>query len=202
MKSFSKWLLSIVGKAAVILIVIAVFPYMQKVSARLFPSLSGDVQIQSTVLMNDLRSSARLETLIVDEEGVLVSETNVILLGTVGKTVISYRYEGSFGIDLKKVQIQLKGNDLTFLIPPLEVLNDRITPLEINKNDFLSHAIDKQPEELLNEQRLKCQKKYLDDSRTSEEIIQKTKNAFEETIGEWMNTYGKQHYVIHFGTID
>ena len=50
--------------------------------------------------------------------------------------VIQYRYEASMGIDLKKVKMQILGNVLTLELPPVEVLADSLTPLNVERNDF------------------------------------------------------------------
>ena len=143
MRSAGRFVIGIIGNALALILAIVLLPYGFQAANKLFPSMSGEIQIQSTVLKQSLENSARLETATVDEEGVLIAETNVIILGTVGKSVITYRYQGSFGIDLRKVNIELSGNDMTFILPPVEVMMDKIEPIDINQNNFFSYRIDK-----------------------------------------------------------
>ena len=77
-----------------------------------------------------LESSSRLEVTTVEEEGVLEAKTRVVLLGTVGKTSIRYRYNASVGIDLRRVEVTEEEDAVVFLLPPWEILNDGITPAE------------------------------------------------------------------------
>ena len=198
MRSAGRFVIGIIGNALALILAIVLLPYGFQAANKLFPSMSGEIQIQSTVLKQSLENSARLETATVDEEGVLIAETNVIILGTVGKSVITYRNQGSFGIDLRKVNIELSGNDMTFILPPVEVMMDKIEPIDINQNNFFSYRIDKSTEELLEEQRIKCRAQYLEAEENREMLNLKTRAAFEETILGWLNDYGKEHYTFHF----
>jgi len=156
------------------------------------------VQVESAALMRSLRASQRLETTTVEEEGVLDAKTSVVLLGTVGRTVITYRYRASLGVDLKKVELKRDGKQMTFLIPPLEVLADSIEPLEVTKNDFFSHAIDRSTESLLQEQLMKCREACLQEKEDSETAWENTQKAFRETIGEWLQAFGDASYTFAF----
>ena len=198
MKKAGTWVLNILGKALILILVIVALPYAFRLAENVFPDLTGRIQNQTAVLMRELQGSKRLETAKIIEEGILQSDTDVILLGTVGKTTISYRYEGSMGIDLAKVELKRSGKKLTFLLPAPEMLSDRIEALDVTRNDFLSHAIDKSVEDLMEEQRLKCRAYYLEENEHSEKAWEETKKAFEETIGAWANTFGRENYTFAF----
>jgi len=116
----------------------------------------------------------------------------------VGRTVITYRYRASLGVDLKKVELKRDGKQMTFLIPPLEVLADSIEPLEVTKNDFFSHAIDRSTESLLQEQLMKCREACLQEKEDSETAWENTQKAFRETIGEWLQAFGDASYTFAF----
>jgi len=198
MKKAGKWIAGILGRTIVLVLVIVLLPYAFQAAERLFPELSGRVQVESAALMRSLRASQRLETTTVEEEGVLDAKTSVVLLGTVGRTVITYRYRASLGVDLKKVELKRDGKQMTFLIPPLEVLADSIEPLEVTKNDFFSHAIDRSTESLLQEQLMKCREACLQEKEDSETAWENTQKAFRETIGEWLQAFGDASYTFAF----
>lgn len=200
MKSVGRWFAKVLASAAVILLVVTLLPYALQMAEQMFPELSGAVQIESATLMRELKASRRLETERVSEDGVLTAETSVVLLGTVGKTTLSYRYEASLGIDLGQVELKRNGKVLTFLLPPLEVISDHIEATEVHKNDFLSHAIDREVEDLLEEQRQKCRAYYLQKNEHNEKAWADTKKALEETVGSWLNSYGRQGLTFAFET--
>ncbi len=198
MKKAGHWFLSFVSRLLLLLLVIVLLPYCFRLAESVFPDLTGNIESQSAVLMRELQSSSRLETTIVDEEGVIDSKTSVILLGTVGTTTVHYRYHASIGIDLSRVQMKISGKNITFLLPELEVLNDSIEMLKVQKNDFLSHAIDKDVNLLLSEQREKSRAYYLDQNEHSEKAWEDTRKAFENTIAQWITRVGGEKYTITY----
>ena len=202
MKTAGKWVGKILAKVIVIVLVIVLLPYAFRLAERAFPELSGRVQVESAALMRTLKASSRLETTTVEEEGVLEANTSVVVLGTVGKTVITYLYKASLGIDLSRVQLKRNGKTITFLIPPLEVLNDSIEAKEVNKNDFFSYAIDKSPETLLAEQQLRCRETFLNEKETDGVTWEHTQKALLDSIGEWLKTYGDSSYTFAFEKLE
>ena len=133
---------------------------------------------------------------IVEEEGMIESNTNVIIFGTVGTTTIKYRYTASIGIDLKNVIMTPDGDRIVFLLPEADVLNDGIEAIEINRHDLFSKAIDKSVETLLAEQREKCRQKFIIEKEHSDKIRNDAIQAFNETICRWLDGYGERHYEI------
>ena len=197
MKRTGKWLISLLGRSLAILLVIFLFPAARSLYLRYMPGMMGEIQTQSTVLAQKLQSTSRLEVTRVEEEGVIQSQTNVIILGTVGTATIRYRYSASIGIDLSQVVFTAESDRIVFSLPDPEVLNDGIEALQINRNDFFSRAIDKSTETLLNEQKEKCREQYLKEEH-SQRIWKDTIHAFEETICEWLEPFGERHYQFEF----
>ncbi len=198
MKKTGQWLLSLLGKALILLLLIVLLPYAFRFSEKIFPDINGEIQTESMVLMRELQASSRLETATVDEEGVIDSKTSVILLGTVGRTTIYYRYKASIGIDLSKVQMKISGKKITFVIPQLEILQDSIEKTDVHQNNFLSHAIDKNIDSLLSEQLSASRKYYLSQNEHSASVWEDTKQAFEETIAKWISTAGNSSYEFEY----
>ena len=151
MKKARRGALSIISRALVILLVIALLPFAKDLYRLIMPDVTGEIAVQSRILQQKLESSQRMEVTRIEEEGVLEAKTNVIIFGTVGATTIRYRYTASFGIDLKKVKMTAESDRITFVLPDIEVLNDGIEALEINRNNLFSKAIEKSVETLLNE---------------------------------------------------
>ena len=105
MKKARRGALSIISRALVILLVIALLPFAKDLYRLIKPDVTGEIAVQSRILQQKLESSQRMEVTRIEEEGVLEAKTNVIIFGTVGSTTIRYRYTASFGIDLKKVKM-------------------------------------------------------------------------------------------------
>ena len=198
MRKHGKWILSVVAKALVIILVILLLPFARSLFRMIMPDVTGEIEVQRRVLEQKLESSKRLEVTTVDEEGILDAKTNVIIFGTVGSTVIRYRYTASVGFDLSKVTITGDSNRMIFSLPEAEILNDGIEALEINRHNFFSKAIEKSVETLLYEQRLKCREEYLSGEQHSGRSWQDLVAAFEETICQWLEGYGERHYQFEF----
>ena len=194
MKKTGKWFLSVLSRVFVILLVIALLPFAKDLRRLLLPDVTGEIRTQSRIIEQKLESSQRLEVTTIDEEGVLRAETSVIIFGTVGTTTIRYRYTASAGIDLSRVVMTADSDRIIFILPGIEILNDGIEALEINKNNLFSKAIEKSVETLLSEQRAKCREQYLNDARHSRKTREDAEKAFSETICRWLESFGERHY--------
>lgn len=194
MKKTGKWFLSLISRTAVILLVIVLLPFAKDLRRILVPDVQGEIRTQSKIIEQKLESSQRLEVTTIDEEGVLRSETSVIIFGTVGTTTIRYRYTASVGIDLSRVIMTADSDRIIFLLPCAEILNDGIEALEVSKNDLFSRAIDKSVETLLSEQRIKCREQYLTEAQHSVKIRKDAEKAFSETVCRWLEGFGERHY--------
>ena len=194
MKRTGKWLLSVFTKVIVVILVILLLPYARDLYHLIIPDATGEIRTQSKILEQKLESSQRLEVTTIDEEGILTADTNVIILGTVGTTRIKYRYTASVGIDLSKVIMTVDSDRIIFTLPDTEILNDGIEALEINKNNLFSKAIEKSTETLLAEQRIRCREQYITDEQHSQKTRDDTVKAFNETICQWLESYGERHY--------
>ena len=202
MRKTGKWFLSIASKAIIVILVILLLPFARQLFQTIIPDITGEINTQSRILEQKLLSSKRLEVTAVEEEGILEAKTNVIIFGTVGKTTIRYKYTASLGIDLSDVILTPDSDRIIFYLPDPVVLNDGIEALEVNKKDFLSHAIDKSTETLLDEQKKKCREQYLTVTEHQEKVWADTQKAFEETLCRWLDPYGERHYLFEFRKLD
>ena len=200
MKRTGKWIFKIFIKAFVLILVLFLLPFAFHFINSLWANTQGEINVQSRILEQKLLSSQRLEVTSVDEEGIMNTDTSVIILGTVGRTTIKYRYTASIGIDLRKVVLTPDSDRIIFSLPAPEILNDGIEALEVNRHNLFSRAIDKSVESLMNEQRLKCRDNYLNADEHRSRIWSDTQKAFEETICKWLEGYGERHYSFEYVT--
>ena len=186
MKAVGKWLAKVLASAAVILLVILLLPYATRLGERFLPDLSDRAVTASQVLSQRFEESARLETLHIEEEGVLNSSTSALFLGTVRQVAIQYRYEASMGIDLRTVGLLAESGRLTLLLPPMEVLTDSITVLSIDRDDFWYPLSDTPREALLAQERLACRARHLAERNASEDAWRQTCRMLDTTIAQWL----------------
>lgn len=186
MKAFFRWLAKVVGSALTIILVIVLFPHVSKLAASLLPDESGAAIKASAILSSKLENSTRLETMTVEEEGVLNYDIQAALIGSVANINVSYVYEASLGIDLSKVVMKPAGNVITFILPPFEVLQDSLTPQEVYRDDYWYPGFsDADYEKLLQEERLARRNIYLNGEQ-QEALWSATTQAFEQTISAWL----------------
>ena len=186
MKAFCRWLGKIVGSAITLVLVIALFPYISQWAAKLMPDESGAAIKASAIIASRLEESARLETLRVEEDGVLHYDIQAAFIGSVAEISISYQYAASFGLDLSRVQMEVTGSEITFRMPAPELLLDAITPVESYRNDFWYPGFsDDDYNKLLEDERIQRREGYL--SGENQEMLRETSwNVFEETVAGWL----------------
>ncbi|MGN0747829.1 MAG: DUF4230 domain-containing protein, partial [Aristaeellaceae bacterium] len=148
--------------------------------------LSGAAVTASTTLARNLQQSARLETTVAEEDGVLESATDALFLGQVQKVTVRYTYRASLGIDLSKVQVKLAGNRITLLLPDMEVLSDSLTPEEISKDDFWYPLTEKRLQKHLNQEQERCRAYYLEEYAHSDQAWADAVAALEGTVSQWI----------------
>lgn len=186
MKAFLRWLAKIAGSALTLILVIVLFPYVSRLVEKLMPDESGSAIKISAILATKLEESTRLETLQVEEEGVLNYDIRAAFIGSVSNVNISYKYEASFGIDLSKVTMQVSGNTIEFTLPQLELLQDALTPKEVYHDDFWYKGFSfNDYEKLLEAERTARRNAYLNDNANSQ-LWDATVAAFENTIKTWL----------------
>ncbi len=190
MKAFLRWLARVIGSAVTILLVIVFLPYLSKFAAQWMPDESSAAIRTSTVLASRLENSARLETLKVEAEGVIIYDIKAAFIGTVASINVQYQYAASFGIDLQKVQMAVNGKDITFLLPPPELLQDSLTPTEVYKNDFWYSGFSEMDyENLLESERVARREEYLN-GENAQQLWNSSVAAFQATIEQWMQDIG------------
>lgn len=186
MKALLRWAGKVIGSAISAILVIILLPYASRMAIRLFPDESGAAIRTSATLSAQLSQSARLETLRVTEDGVIDYDIRAAILGTVGTVNVSYTYEASLGIDLQQVKLRVEQNTITFELPPVEVLQDTITPKEIYHDDFwykgFTHA---DYMNLLETERLARRSAYLNED-AEETLWNATVTAFQAAIEPWI----------------
>lgn len=186
MKALLKWLGRTVGSALTLVLVIVLLPHASRLMNSILPDLSGAAVTVSATLARNLQQSARLETAIAEEEGVLESGTEALFLGQVQKVTVRYTYRASLGIDLSKVQVKIAGNTITLLLPEMEVLSDSLTPEEISKDDFWYPLTEERLQTLLNQEQERCRAYYLEEHAHTNQAWADTVAALESTVSQWI----------------
>lgn len=187
MKAIGKWLAKVLAGAATLVLAVTLLPYGAELAGLLLPDLSNRAETASQILSQRFEESARLETLKVEEQGVLTSSTSALFLGTVQQVSIRYQYEASLGIDLREVDFRTEGRTLTLILPPMEVLADSLTPLSIDRKDFWYPLSDKQREALLEEERLSCRARNLEEQGQADKTWEQTCRMLDTTIAQWLD---------------
>ena len=192
MKRFLKWLGKVIGTALSLVLVIIMLPYATKWIGKLLPDGSRNAITVSAVLSRQMEASSRLETAKIEDEGVISSSVDALFIGQVQNVVIQYRYEASMGIDLKKVKMQILGNVLTLELPPVEVLADSLTPLNVERNDFWFPLSEERRLKLLEDERLKCRAHYLEENQENRDAFDYSVTAMTEWLDQLLKETGRQ----------
>lgn len=186
MKAILRWLAKVIGSALTIVLVIVLFPHISKLAARFMPDESGAAIKASAILSSRMENSARLETFTVEEDGVLNYDIQAALLGSVANINVSYVYSASFGIALNEVTMQVSGDELTFFLPDVIVLQDSLTPKEVYRDDFWYPGFsDTDYENLLEAERVSRRETYLSGAHR-EKLWSSAVAAFEQTVSAWL----------------
>lgn len=188
MRHVGRWFAKVLGSALCIVLVFVMLPYAGRLAAQWMPDLSGAALVQSATLAREIRSSARLETTTVDEEGVLTSTTTAFLIGVVQSVAISYDYHASVGIDLSKVQLDVSDNTITFYLPAPEVLSDSLAPdyTRSTINDTWYTLTDERRQELLEKERLTRRAAVTEEQASANAAWENTVAVFENYIAQWI----------------
>lgn len=190
MKRFIKWLGKIVGTALCICLIIVFLPRLYRFVSKYLPDGSRNAVTASVVLSRHMEESARLETNKVTDTGVLTSTVNALLIGEVQNVVIQYTYEASLGIDLKKVEMEIRGNTLTLKLPPVEVLQDSLTVTDVDKRDFWFPLTEGRRQKLVDDEKLKCRTHYLEENEESDKARETTVKVVTDTVNGLLNDAG------------
>ena len=112
--------LRILSTALVITLVLVFLPRLTRLVGRLWPDPARTERV-SEILRHELSQSARLETLTVDDTGVLTATVQAALIGEVQRVTIEYDYHASVGVDLKKAALSAETGVLVLTLPDFEL---------------------------------------------------------------------------------
>lgn len=188
MKGFLRWLTRILATVISIILVVILLPYASRLASAVLPDLSGAALNTSLLLSHEMKSSARLETNVIVDEGIMNSSTNALFLGEVQSVTMKYTYRASVGIDLSKVQMKVRGNTITLTLPPLEILSDSLTPDQVEKNDFWYPLTEERRQKLLEDELNLCRERCVNEYASSDEAWQHTLAAMGNTVSSWLTS--------------
>lgn len=187
MKTILKWLASILGTALALALAFVLLPHVSELYNLVMPDPSAAAIRASAIISTELENSARLETLVVTEEGVLNEEYKIAANITVAHVSVQYVYTGSFGIDLAEVEVLTSGNELIFSIPEPILLADHLEPVTVDRNTYLMGNFDDEDyQQLLEDERIVCRERYLG-GEYADQLWQATTAALTETIEQWIS---------------
>ena len=175
---------------ALILIILIFFllPFIGKNLQGLFFNQSVNANTISRILSRNMEASQKLETVHVSDEGIAESHVDAWLIGQVQQVVIHYQYEASIGIDLRKITVLQDDNRIQLIVPPLEILTDSLTPLQIERNDFWFPLTENRRQQILEEEKKRCRTHYLEKNDDSRLAWEYTEKALTDLILLWTDT--------------
>lgn len=190
MKKLLQWLSRTVAAALSLVLAAVLLPYASRWASSFLPDLSGAALNTSILLSHQMQESARLETTVVEDEGVLNATTSAMLLGTVQSVTIQYVYRASLGIDLRKVEMRLQGSRITLLVPEVEILSDSLTPVQVVKDDFWYPLTEERRQKLLQDELVGCRERCLAEYAASADAWENTVSALSDTVSAWVGAGG------------
>ena len=180
-----RFLIRMVSTAMILALTIAFLPYVTRWAGRLWPDPSRTERV-SEILRHELKGSARLETMTVDDDGVLTATVQAALIGEVQRVTIEYTYHASIGVDLEQVRVTAEGGTVALKLPAMEILSDSLTPTHIDRQDFWYPLTEKRRDQLLSEEREKRAQAALADARNNPEIRKKMTEKLQRLIQSWI----------------
>ena len=180
-----RFLLRIVSTALIISLVLVFLPRLTRLVGRLWPDPARTERV-SALLSHELKDSARLETLTIEDQGVLTATVQAALIGEVQRVTMDYDYHASVGIDLTKVQLSAEDGVLTLVLPPFEILSDSLTPTNVDRQDFWYPLTEKRRAQLIEEEKSGRAAAILEEAETSPEVWNRTVNTLSGLIRSWL----------------
>ena len=191
MKHLLKWLAKIAGTVLTVSLLIILAPHISRLTKALMPDESASAVRARAVLETRLQDSSRLETLLVEEDGLLEYDIKAAFIGSVAKITVSYTYKASFGINLQQVTVQLTDDGtLICTLPDPELLQDDLIAKEMFADDFWYPGFTKDDyTRLLNDEQILCRQRYLAGDHYAE-LLRRSQSTFEKTISAWLTDAG------------
>ena len=180
-----RFLIRMVSTAMILALTIAFLPCVTRWAGQLWPDPSRTERV-SEILRHELKESARLETMTVDDDGVLTATVQAALIGEVQRVTIEYTYHASIGVDLEQVRVTAEGGTVALKLPAMEILSDSLTPTHIDRQDFWYPLTEKRRDQLLSEEREKRAQAALADARNNPEIRKKMTEKLQRLIQSWI----------------
>jgi len=180
-----RFLLRIVSTALIISLVLVFLPRLTRLAGRLWPDPARTERV-SELLSQELKDSARLETLTVDDQGVLTATGQAALIGEVQRVTMDYDYRASVGVDLTKVRLSAEDGILTLYLPPFEILSDSLTPTHVDRQDFWYPLTEKRRAQLIEEEKASRADAILAEVGSSDDVWNRTVGTLSGLIRSWL----------------
>ncbi len=186
MKKLGKWALRTVSTAVVIALLIVLLPRLSSLIGMWWPDPAKTRRVE-TVISSELKASERLETAVLSQERVAVHTVDALFLGEVQRVTLRYRYDASVGLDLREAACRSDGGTLEISLPPLIILQDSLTPLDTNVQDFSYALAEKRRQAIWEEEQQKCRDAFLSDTETLQKARGEAEQAVRGLLEKWMD---------------
>lgn len=166
---------------------VALMPYASRLLVHLMPDPNASALRTSAVLSSKMTQSARLETIQINEEGVMNHDFDV---GSwvLAHVTVKYAYNANYGIDLSQVEMIVSGSEIVCVLPRPELMFDEIVELEVDRDTFaLGTFTDEDYRELLEQERLICRERYTA-GESWQTVLDSTVAAMESTVSAWLGS--------------
>lgn len=185
MKAFFRWLGGIIGSALALALGVALLPYAKDLIVQVMPDAASSALRTSAILSTQMRSSARLETIRISEEGVYNYDFDIGEL-VIGHVTTKYMYNANYGVDLNRVEMMVTGSDIVFVLPQPELMFDELVELESDRQTFaIGTFTDESYREMMEQEKLRCRERYVS-GENRQAVLDSTVKAMEETVSSWM----------------
>lgn len=193
MKKAILGLFRFLGKAVLIVLVIAMLPYVGRFLADMIPDNSSNVVSSAQIISQKLDAAQFLTTLEVKTTGSLHITDSVILLGEVQNVTIAYEYTGGFGIDLSKVYTTLSGGKVVVEVPEFQAINGGMRVLSETDSTFQLKSMNAdRRQKSLDAEQARLEEIYL----RAPELRQNTRDALEKEINSILELSGKKAQIV------
>lgn len=185
-KRFRRFIVRVVSVAVILCLVIVLLPSISKLVSNLLPKASP--QITSVILKQEMAKVGKLTTVEYTDTGILSAATTALFIGDVQKVTVPYTYQLALGIDLDQAQVSIQDELITFTVPALSLLYDKLTVTEDpTVDDFWYPLSEAQYQKILDTEEAARRKAYLDDPNAMEEAWHATTEKLGALFGQWLD---------------
>lgn len=160
MRRILKFFLRIIALAAIITLVIVLYPH---VSEWISSSILDDKYEATTIrLTQEMKKAGELTAVRYQETGLMEAKLDAALVGTVGSVKAPYSYEIGLGFSLSDVMLTETEGGIEAALPDIRVLYDQFQITgEPEISDMWQMMTEQRYQKMLDDQHMECRTRYL-----------------------------------------